>query len=636
MGYSYGFGYGHTWRGKRRTVYGGAGLLAGETDGFATDFFYAVDAKRVAVKATNVVTNYGLDSFYQNVGTSPKQVWDVAGVLGWSPHNYVLQSQTFDNASWTKTLCTVGANAVAAPDGTTTADAVIPNAGSNIPIVQNVALSVIATAPYTHSVYVKNGTLGNNWFILDTTSSTTFRGWFNLATGVKGTSTGSPISYNMTNVGNGWYRVDITFPAGGSTAAQCSLKPVGADGSVVAITGDGTSPALYVWGAQLNRGTVPTAYLPTTTTARYGLAVDYDPVTHAARGLWTEPAATNLHLYSTDQTAIAWIQSSATVARDVVAPNGLVEGTTITEVAATTQHSILSNSGYRPALTAVPYAFSVFLKAGTRRYVNISIESSGNGFNVTVDTQAWAITNGVATGTGWTYTSSSLQNVGGGWYRVTILGTPGVSNTIFYIGGNTTPTGGRSESYLGNGSTIICWGVQIETGSIASSPVPTFAASVTRAGDGYQFLLNTIPALGSEYSMYLQYSTPLTGQTRYPFIIGNAGNTDFAAFREGGATNMLVTAASVNQVSINATGATVANTIYKVAARIKLNDFATAGNGGTVVTDTVGTLPTGMTSVGVNGGAGATGVSLAPYRINQVSIITSRGWSNSELVSKST
>ena len=50
--------------------------------------------------------------------------------------------------------------------------------------------------------------------------------------------------------------------------------------------------------AQLNRGSVPTAYLPTTTAARYGLALDYDPVTHAAKGLLCEPAATNLLLRS--------------------------------------------------------------------------------------------------------------------------------------------------------------------------------------------------------------------------------------------------------------------------------------------------------------------------------------------------
>ncbi len=43
--------------------------------------------------------------------------------------NLVLQSQTFDNASWNKTTdgqVTITANAAAAPDGTTTAEKMIP------------------------------------------------------------------------------------------------------------------------------------------------------------------------------------------------------------------------------------------------------------------------------------------------------------------------------------------------------------------------------------------------------------------------------------------------------------------------------------------------------------------------------
>lgn len=279
---------------------GGAFLLTGETDGFATDFQYAADADRVAVKAASVVTNSGLDAFYQNASTSPKMVYDVTGALVWSPHNLCLQSQTLDHASWTKTACTVGANAVAAPfTSALEADAIIPNAGSNIPFVQSAAISVVATAPYTYSAYVKNGILGNNWMSIEPVSSSTFRCWFNLATGVKGTTVGSPITYNATNIGNGWYRLDVTFPGGGSTSLQCGLYARSADGVQTAITGDGTSPAFYAWGAQVNRGTAPTAYLPTTTAARYGLAIDYDPVTHVAKGVAQEPTATNLLLNST-------------------------------------------------------------------------------------------------------------------------------------------------------------------------------------------------------------------------------------------------------------------------------------------------------------------------------------------------
>jgi hypothetical protein len=41
--------------------------------------------------------------------------------------NLLLYSQEFDNAAWTKTSTTVTANSTTAPDGTTTADTLIPN-----------------------------------------------------------------------------------------------------------------------------------------------------------------------------------------------------------------------------------------------------------------------------------------------------------------------------------------------------------------------------------------------------------------------------------------------------------------------------------------------------------------------------
>jgi hypothetical protein len=51
-----------------------------------------------------------------------------------------------------------------------------------------------------------------------------------------------------------------------------------------------------LWGAQVNRGATPVAYVATTTAVRAGLAVDYDLTSHAAKGLLVEPAATNILL----------------------------------------------------------------------------------------------------------------------------------------------------------------------------------------------------------------------------------------------------------------------------------------------------------------------------------------------------
>ena len=145
----------------------------------------------MAVKVASVTTEYGLDAFYAQAGTSPKMVYDVAGNLVWSPHNMFLNSD----------------------------------------------------APVTQTV-------------------TTVVGF----------------QYTVTVVGSG----SLTVSSGGSGVATA--------GSPLTYTGAGTVNSIFTKAGtltqiQMNRGPVATAYLATTGAQRLGLALDYDPVTHAAKGL---------------------------------------------------------------------------------------------------------------------------------------------------------------------------------------------------------------------------------------------------------------------------------------------------------------------------------------------------------------
>jgi hypothetical protein len=182
-------------------VVGGDALLVGESAGFATDFTYATDAQRVAVKVAGVTTSYALDSFFVNAGTSPKMVFDAAGTLVWSPHNMFLNSA----APVTQSVTTV--------------------------VGQNYTVTIVGSGSMTGSA------------------------------GASGVATaGAPLTYTATTTTS-------TFTKAGT-----------------------------VTQIQMNRGAVATTYIATTGAIKNGLAVDYNPVTHAALGLLCEPAATNLLL----------------------------------------------------------------------------------------------------------------------------------------------------------------------------------------------------------------------------------------------------------------------------------------------------------------------------------------------------
>ena len=72
--------------------------------------------------------------------------------------NVLLHSQTLDNAVWSLTTATITANATAAPDGTTTAEKLIPAAAADPAATDASQLQqiiAVASNTYTFSIYAK-------------------------------------------------------------------------------------------------------------------------------------------------------------------------------------------------------------------------------------------------------------------------------------------------------------------------------------------------------------------------------------------------------------------------------------------------------------------------------------------------
>ena len=164
-----------------------------------------------------------------------------------SRQNVVPYSEAFDNAAWGTQEITISPNAAISPDGTLTADKIIPSAVSTTH--QMFDLSLISSQTCATSVFAKSDGI-STFEILDGGSATNGVA-FNLSDGTF-TNRGSGIG-SMEYYGNGWYRcISVAITTGFRIYCPSS------SGTSL---GDGTSGVL-LWGAQLEAGSYATSYIP--------------------------------------------------------------------------------------------------------------------------------------------------------------------------------------------------------------------------------------------------------------------------------------------------------------------------------------------------------------------------------------
>lgn len=175
-----------------------------------------------------------------------------------SVKNLSFYTEQFDNAVWTKALTTITANAGVAPDGFTTADAMVETTGTGFHSISDTVVCSPSTT-YTWSLYVKQVPGGTQRVRLRLADTVGFLNdvVFNFNTGQLVTP-GADKGFEA--VGNGWYRIWCSATTG---AASTSLAPsffmYQGDTTTLSYTGDGVSSVL-LWGAQVELGSVPSGY----------------------------------------------------------------------------------------------------------------------------------------------------------------------------------------------------------------------------------------------------------------------------------------------------------------------------------------------------------------------------------------
>jgi hypothetical protein len=203
--------------------------------------------------------------------------------------------------------------------------------------------------------------------------------------------------------------------------------------------------------------------------------------------LLVEPAATNFApnanlMDAFDTPTVSGGITLTTGSTDFLAPDGTsgsinkyVGGT------ATNQSTRYAGTGIGVSASGT-YRFSLFVKVGATNPLNFcaiqfALFTGASG----TATSYFNLASGTALTSG-----SSIENYGNGWYRCVsapyTIASGDLSGTVsfFFAEGNNDVT------WLASGAlnlTAYTWGAQLETGSIATSYIPTTTAAVTRAAD---------------------------------------------------------------------------------------------------------------------------------------------------------
>ena len=524
--------------------------------------------------------------------------------------NLLLRSQDF-TTTWTKTNANVTADTETAPDGTTTADTITDDSTYGGHRLNNV-ISMAANTLYTASCFLKENTLQYAYVTLHSDTSQNYAAVvvdLNAGT-ITQTSNGtsaSNVSSSIVSAGNGWYRVSITAQASaGFSRVQVGLSDTGTPSfNIAGVYGYvGSGSTIYAWGAQLEQRSSVTAYTPTTTqpvtnyipvllTANAGAArFDHDPLTGLCKGLLIEEQRTNSFLYSDQTDNGYWTKTNVSITSNtVVAPNGTVTGNKLVEdTSATIGHAVLRTIVV-PASTA--YTASIYAKAGERQWLGIRTDGAGASNSGAVS--YFDLSNGTL-GSAGTNQNQKIESVGNGWYRCSISITSSTAGGSLQIRYHLSD-GNAGLLYTGDGTSgVYIWGAQLEAGAFPTSYIPTTTATVTRNRDlasmtGTNFSSWFNNAEGTLYSKFtFNGISPNNKVINFDDGVGYANSIDI--YGNNGLPRFDLYVSATSQAAlIPSGGALSVNTFAKFVGAYKVNDFAACRNGGTVVTDTSGTIP---------------------------------------------
>jgi len=292
--------------------------------------------------------------------------------------------------------------------------------------------------------------------------------------------------------------------------------------------------------------------------------------------LLVEPSGTNLCLQS-ENFSTTWSPTNTVVSGNVAGTTDPAGGNTAEQIFETVTSGNHFLAQTMTIVSGTTYVGSVFYKkaAGSPDWMQVAFSTTGlagfANFNLTSGTVG-------LTGAGCT---GRIENYGNGWYRCILIQTAtanGTSGGPIIVFTNNTNSATRFVSYAGNTATsIYAWGAQLETGSVATSYIPTTAGTGSRSADVISVTGAVSGSIGqTEGTLYAEIVAQPYNNASFPAILqvdDGADSQRFAIFiHASGGIRVRLNASGINLGIDSTNPATlVVGQTYKIAAAFGFN-----------------------------------------------------------------
>jgi hypothetical protein len=339
--------------------------------------------------------------------------------------------------------------------------------------------------------------------------------------------------------------------------------------------------------------------------------------------LLVEPSGSNSALQSQDFTT-TWSPTNVTVSANVTGTTDPF-GTNLADLLTATASGSARVVQTFSFVSGTTYTYSCFAKAGSG-FFGMTMENGGVASGVAViwnlSTGAFSVSGSV--GSGYTLQAHNIENYGNGWYRCSmrvLLGST-VAGNIRVNTSNGTMSSAIVQS--DNGNTVNVFGAQIETGSVATSYIPTTTTSATRNADVINLSGAVSGCIGqTEGTIYAEFEIRSDTTTRRLFALsdGTQANRVFLYYT----SNALRAQIQGTSISLGDPAAGYHKVAFAYQQSGVSGTLFASLDGGAVVSGTSAAFPASLTDINIGKiETTATSSSFWNARIRAVALYTTR------------